>query len=103
MEAEPTEEADREKPQKVVIGGDIFANCGDFAGFRGVWIDCLGNRAIDCRLLEKFGAVYIDRPGLAILKHTFDLSDEVVCARWVENPVLSVFPRRGILPKHPAA
>ena len=24
--------------------------------------------------------------GLAILKYTFDLSDEDVCARWVENP-----------------
>lgn len=24
--------------------------------------------------------------GLAILKHTFDLSDEALCARWVENP-----------------
>jgi hypothetical protein len=55
-------------------------------------------RAIGWRFLEeKFGAVYTDRPGrpplpsrlmagLAILKHTFDLSDEVVCARWVENP-----------------
>jgi hypothetical protein len=28
--------------------------------------------------------------GLAILKHTFDLSDEVVCARWVENPYYRV-------------
>ena len=46
-------------------------------------------RAIDWRFLEeKFGAVYTDPPGrpplptrlmagLAILKHTFDLSDEV--------------------------
>ncbi|BCH27002.1 hypothetical protein MesoLjLb_67870 [Mesorhizobium sp. L-8-3] len=23
---------------------------------------------------------------MAILKHTFDLSDEELCARWVENP-----------------
>ncbi|MGX5806373.1 transposase, partial [Bradyrhizobium sp. Arg314] len=48
-------------------------------------------------LEERFGAVYSDRPGmpplptrlmagLAILKHTFDLSDEELCARWVENP-----------------
>ena len=48
-------------------------------------------------LEERFGAVYTDGPGqpplptrlmagLAILKHTFDLSDEVLCARWVENP-----------------
>ena len=60
-------------------------------------------RAIDWRFLEeKFGAVYTDRPGrpplptrlmagLAILKHTFDLSDEVVCARWVENPYYQYF------------
>jgi IS5 family transposase len=48
-------------------------------------------------LEDCFGAVYSDGPGmpplatrlmagLAILKHTFDLSDEEVCARWVENP-----------------
>jgi IS5 family transposase len=55
-------------------------------------------RAIDWRFLEgNFGAVYTDRPGrpslptrlmagLAILKHTFNLSDEEVCARLVENP-----------------
>ena len=60
-------------------------------------------RAIDWRFLEeKFGAVYTDHPGrpplptrlmagLAILKHTFDLSDEVVCARWVENPYYQYF------------
>jgi len=44
-----------------------------------------------------FGAVYTDKPGqpplptrlmagLAILKHTYDLSDEALCDRWVENP-----------------
>lgn len=60
-------------------------------------------RAIDWRFLEeKFGAAYTDRPGrpplptrlmagLAILKHTFDLSDEEVCARWVENPYYQYF------------
>jgi hypothetical protein len=60
-------------------------------------------RAIDWGFLEeKFGAVYTDRPGrpplptrlmagLAILKHTFNLSDEVVCARWVENPYYQYF------------
>lgn len=48
-------------------------------------------------LEERFGAVYSDGPGmpplptrlmagLAILKHTFNLSDEVLCERWVENP-----------------
>ena len=55
-------------------------------------------QAIDWPVLEaRFGAVYSDGPGmpplptrlmagLAILKHTFDLSDEALCARWVENP-----------------
>ena len=55
-------------------------------------------QVIDWPALEaSFGLVYSDGPGmpplptrlmagLAILKHTFDLSDEEVCARWVENP-----------------
>ena len=54
-------------------------------------------QAIDWPVLEeRFGAVYSDGPGmpplptrlmagLAILKHTFNLSDEVLCERWVEN------------------
>src|SRR5882724_10042214 len=55
-------------------------------------------RAIDWGFLEEhFGAVYEDGPGrpplptrlmagLAILKHAHNLSDEVLCERWVENP-----------------
>jgi IS5 family transposase len=55
-------------------------------------------RQIDWRFLEeRFGAVYTDgagqpplptrlMAGLAILKHTFDLSDEALCEHWVENP-----------------
>jgi transposase, IS5 family len=58
---------------------------------------------IDWRLLEeKFGAVYSDRPGqpplptrlmagLAILKSMFDLSDEGLCERWIENPYYQLF------------
>jgi len=54
--------------------------------------------AIDWPHLEaRFGEVYADGPGmpplptrlmagLAILKYTFDLSDDETCARWVENP-----------------
>lgn len=54
--------------------------------------------AIDWRFLEaRFGEVYSDGPGmpplptrlmagLAILKHTFNHSDEELCARWIENP-----------------
>ena len=46
------------------------------------------------QIKERFGAVYTDGPGqptrlmagLAILKHTYDLSDETLCERWVENP-----------------
>jgi len=32
-----------------------------------------------------------DDGGLAILKHTYDLSDEVLCERWVENPYYQFF------------
>ena len=60
-------------------------------------------QAIDWPALEaRFGAVYSDGPGmpplptrlmagLAILKHTFNLSDEVLCDRWVENPYFQYF------------
>jgi transposase, IS5 family len=53
-------------------------------------------------LEQRFGEVYDDDPGrpplptrlmagLAILKHTYDLSDEVLCERWVENPYYQHF------------
>src|SRR5438132_13638524 len=29
--------------------------------------------------------------GLSILKHTYDLSDEVLCERWIENPYFQYF------------
>lgn len=29
--------------------------------------------------------------GLAILKHTYDLSDEALCERWIENPYFQYF------------
>jgi IS5 family transposase len=60
-------------------------------------------RTIDWGFLEgRFGTVYKDGPGspplptrlmagLAILKHTYDLSDEVLCERWVENPYYQYF------------
>ena len=60
-------------------------------------------RAIDWGFLEEsFGAVYSDgvgqpplptrlMAGLAILKHAHDLSDEVLCERWVENPYYQLF------------
>lgn len=58
---------------------------------------------LDWQFLEqRFGASYTDGPGrpplptrlmagLAILKHTYDLSDEVLCERWVENPYYQLF------------
>ena len=60
-------------------------------------------RAIDWSFLEReFGAVYTDKPGhpplptrlmagLAILKHSYDLSDEGLCERWIENPYFQYF------------
>ena len=59
--------------------------------------------AIDWRFLEeRFGAAYDDDPGrpplptrlmagLAVLKHLHDLSDEVLCERWMENPYMQLF------------
>jgi transposase, IS5 family len=58
---------------------------------------------IDWRFLEeRFGAVSTDKPGqpplptrlmagLSILKHTHNLSDEELCARWIENPYFQLF------------
>jgi transposase, IS5 family len=60
-------------------------------------------RGIDWGFLEeRFGAVYTDDPGrpplatrlmagLAILKHMHDLSDEVLCERFIENPYYQLF------------
>jgi transposase, IS5 family len=53
-------------------------------------------------LEERFGEVYHDGPGqpplatrlmagLSILKHLHDLSDEVLCGRWLENPYFQLF------------
>jgi transposase, IS5 family len=60
-------------------------------------------RTIDWRFLEaRCGEVYDDDPGrpplptrlmagLSILKHLHDLSDEVLCERWIENPYYQLF------------
>jgi len=60
-------------------------------------------KAVSWEAIEaKCGEVYSDGPGmpplptrlmagLSILKHTFDLSDEELCARWVENPYFQFF------------
>ena len=60
-------------------------------------------QTVDWAYLEQqFGAVYRDGPGqpplptrlmagLMILKYTHDLSDEVLCERWVENPYYQFF------------
>lgn len=60
-------------------------------------------RATDWSFLEeRFGTVYEDGPGqpplptrlmagLMILKHTYDLSDEALCERWLENPYYQFF------------
>jgi hypothetical protein len=71
-------------------------------------------RTIDWRFLEeKFGAVYKDGPGqpplptrlmagLAILKHTYNVSDEVVASCGRES-VLPVLLRGGVFPAPVAA
>lgn len=62
-----------------------------------------GHETLDWRFLEeRFGEVYTDdacRPllptrlmaGLAIPKHTYDLSVEVLCEHWGENPYYQYF------------
>lgn len=60
-------------------------------------------RLIEWQFLEtRFGEVYSDGPGqpplptrlmagLCLLKYTFSLSDEELCARWIENPYYQYF------------
>jgi len=60
-------------------------------------------QTVDWRFLEeRFGAAYTDGPGqpplptrlmagLAILKHTYGLSDEVLCERWLDSPYFQYF------------
>jgi transposase, IS5 family len=60
-------------------------------------------RTVDWQFLEgRFGEAYTGdaghpplptrlMAGLAILKHTYDLSDEVLCERWIENPYYQYF------------
>ena len=55
---------------KTVSWEAIEARCGE------VYSDGPGMPPLPTRLMA----------GLAILKHTFSLSDEELCARWVENP-----------------
>ena len=38
--------------------------------------------------------------GLAILKHSYDLSDEALCDRWVENPYSSTSAARNFSNMH---
>src|SRR3954465_7129245 len=64
-------------------------------------------RTVDWGFLEKrFGEVYDDDPGrpplptrlmagLSILKHTDDLSNEVLCERWVETPITNISAARS--------
>jgi hypothetical protein len=40
--------------------------------------------------------------GLAVLKHTYDLSDEVLLRAVAGEPLLSAVLRRGVLPSHAA-
>jgi transposase, IS5 family len=69
---------------------------------------------IDWRFLEeRLGAVYsykLGQPplptrlmaGLSILKHTHNLSDEELCARFLENPYYPLFCGEGVLPPQTA-
>lgn len=63
------------KLSKTVSWSGIEAKCGE------VYADGPGMPPLPTRLMA----------GLAILKFTFDLSDEELCARWIENPYFQFF------------
>jgi Transposase domain (DUF772) len=87
------------------VTGDEMVAAMDKVGVDGaIFISAFSMyRYDDWRFLEeRFGAVYTDKPGqpplptrlmagLAILKHTYDLSDEALCDRWVESPYFQYF------------
>ena len=60
---------------KTVSWETIEARCGE------VYSDGPGMPPLPTRLMA----------GLSILKHRFDLSDEELCARWIENPYFQFF------------
>jgi IS5 family transposase len=60
---------------KTVTWEAIEARCGE------VYSDGPGMPPLPTRLMA----------GLAILKHSFNLSDEELCARWVEKPYFQFF------------
>ena len=88
------------------VGTAVRTICSGLGSTRSsTWAIRLAKLAatIDWRFLEeRFGTVYSDKPGqpplptrlmagLSILKHTHNLSDEELCARWVENPYFQLF------------
>ena len=56
-------------------------------------LNCKADRRSDIYVFQHVHPLLPTRliMGLAILKHTYDLSDEVVCERWVENPYYQYF------------
>jgi transposase, IS5 family len=63
------------KLAKTIAWGFIESRCGE------VYTDGPGMPPLPTRLMA----------GLAILKYTFDLSDDAVCERWVESPYFQYF------------
>jgi len=92
------------KPREVIKTGqsDMFRSRLDQIIDLGHEKAVLADR-IDWQFLsDTFGVAYTDRPGhpplptrlmagLQILKYADDLSDEELCARWVENPYYQYF------------
>ena len=92
----------RPKERRKTGQNDLFkARLDQIADMNHALVKLAG--AINWSFLEKnFDAVYSDGPnhpppatrlmaGLAILKHTHDLSDAVLCERWIENPCYQLF------------
>ena len=70
------------RPEASAGGAGAYGGLGvPGRAFRAVYTDDPGRPPLPTRLMA----------GLAILKHTYDLSDEVLCERWVENPYYQFF------------
>ena len=92
------------KPQEPIKTGqsDMFRSRLDQIIHMGHEKVVLADRIDWQFLFDTFGEAYTDRPGhpplptrlmagLQILKYADDLSDEELCARWVENPYYQYF------------
>lgn len=93
---------DRNAPQKHIARAEIILLSVDSVGTVEIMRQTGKSKTCVWRWQERFDDVYQDgggmpplptrlMAGLAILKHTFNLSDEAVCARYLDSPYCQYF------------